>query len=435
MVIHAGHWVSALSVASVAHVAALIWLSQPTARVDPPKVTTGIVIALEDSQSLSRDTPSPLHPPSDSAHDLEAPTLISERGPTPVMQQPAPTNTDEPALTQPETTPPEPSMRLSPDSADEPAVEATPAIATPSWAHEIATVSPSEIPQPSIVATEFRPETISGQTPVIRGDRIKQPVSGLAIPPTAAGEPQIRSLTGAETPYYESPVGTETHETVKEPPRTVYEHAQTGEVVATIDEPKHTVATMQLEPVHAGDTVDRDLLPIEAMSPPQQPVEKDIDAIENSAAEGLETSRSRTPAQAVSLAPSEGVVAHAAPATVVSEPQRPVLGVTARYAGLLKGWLQRHMRYPREAWLAGVQGTTVLRFSIDRDGKVMASSLERSSGHKLLDREAIQMVRRADPFPAIPYEIAGHELELRVPIVFFIRDFERQREMPPIYLD
>jgi hypothetical protein len=51
-----------------------------------------------------------------------------------------------------------------------------------------------------------------------------------------------------------------------------------------------------------------------------------------------------------------------------------------------------------------------------------------------LDGEAMQMVKRADPFPAMPLEIVGNELELRVPIVFYIKDYERQREIPPIYL-
>ena len=110
-------------------------------------------------------------------------------------------------------------------------------------------------------------------------------------------------------------------------------------------------------------------------------------------------------------------------------------GVSARYAGLLKGWLQENMHYPRAARLAGQEGRAIVRFVIDRSGKVLSIRLEQGSGHHVLDREAVEMIERADPFPVMPAEMIASELELRVPIVFEIHDESLIRQIPPIYLE
>ncbi len=435
MKIRAYHWITALSVAAAAHIAALLWLSQPTARIDPPRVTTGIVIALEDKATLLSDTASPSTPSPERAKDPEVPDTVSEHTPTGVATQPAPTAADEPRLKQIKTDPPQPATRLSPQRANEPAIEAMANVTAPRQENEIPPGVPTAMPHPSLVANESRIVTISGDDPSPQEDKVDPSVTGAALPPTAVSEPEIKTLSGVGTSQVASSVGTATTATSSQLTQSIQGTVPADEVGADTAKPASVVATMQLEAIHAGEAMNRDLPPIEASTPSQDSLHNIDNAIEHASVKDAETLPPGTPAEFAPLAPSENVTAHVAPTTAINPvEQQRVLGVTARYAGLLKGWLQRHMRYPREAWLAGIQGTTVLRFSIDRDGKVIASSLEQSSGHNVLDREAVQMVRRADPFPAIPYEIVGNELELRVPIVFFIKDFERQREMPPIYL-
>ncbi|MGA8258670.1 MAG: TonB family protein [Arenicellales bacterium] len=109
-------------------------------------------------------------------------------------------------------------------------------------------------------------------------------------------------------------------------------------------------------------------------------------------------------------------------------------GVVARYAGVLKGWLQKNMHYPRAARLAGQQGEVVVRFIIDRNGKVQSIKLESRSGFPLLDREAKEMIERGDPFPAMPEEMPGQELEVRVPVSFHVKNETATKVIPPIYL-
>jgi protein TonB len=69
------------------------------------------------------------------------------------------------------------------------------------------------------------------------------------------------------------------------------------------------------------------------------------------------------------------------------------------YNALIVGHLDRYKRYPEGARAVG---KTTLRFTLDRDGKVIDVEIAKSSGNTVLDQEAIAIVRRADPFPKFP---------------------------------
>lgn len=83
--------------------------------------------------------------------------------------------------------------------------------------------------------------------------------------------------------------------------------------------------------------------------------------------------------------------------------------------------LNKVRQYPRMAMLRRRQGVPYIRFVIDRDGKVLASRIERSSSFVELDREAIALPRRASPLPKPPDDKPGQTIELVVPVEFFIR--------------
>ncbi|MGM0560237.1 MAG: TonB family protein [Pseudomonadota bacterium] len=89
-----------------------------------------------------------------------------------------------------------------------------------------------------------------------------------------------------------------------------------------------------------------------------------------------------------------------------------------RYLGELGLWLERHKDYPRAARQRRQEGTAVLRFVIDRTGQVLEYSIEKSAGHSLLDREVEAMIERAQPLPEPPDEISQARLEFRVPLTF-----------------
>lgn len=83
--------------------------------------------------------------------------------------------------------------------------------------------------------------------------------------------------------------------------------------------------------------------------------------------------------------------------------------------------LERNKRYPSNAQARREQGVVQLYFSLDRKGMVIASRIAASSGSAALDEEAMSLVRRAQPFPPPPPELAGAHVDLTVPIRFNLR--------------
>ena len=78
--------------------------------------------------------------------------------------------------------------------------------------------------------------------------------------------------------------------------------------------------------------------------------------------------------------------------------------------------IERNKRYPADA--RGAVGTTQLTFSLDRQGRVIDSRIVKSSGNVALDREVLDLVKRAQPFPLAPTDMTGENFPLTVPILF-----------------
>ncbi len=93
----------------------------------------------------------------------------------------------------------------------------------------------------------------------------------------------------------------------------------------------------------------------------------------------------------------------------------------AGYVAALQAWLERHMRYPERAVARRQQGTATLYFVVDRLGRVLDYRLEQSSGHRLLDREALAMIERAAPMPQMPASLIAADMAVVVPISFALR--------------
>ncbi len=119
--------------------------------------------------------------------------------------------------------------------------------------------------------------------------------------------------------------------------------------------------------------------------------------------------RTEAPPSDVAAAPAEGAASTQRTAARLSFEQR------------LLGHLERHKRYPRAAQLRRQEGVPLVRFTMSREGRVLQHSLERGSGHRMLDDEALALLERAQPLPSLPDEMAADTLEVVVPIEFFLR--------------
>ncbi len=76
--------------------------------------------------------------------------------------------------------------------------------------------------------------------------------------------------------------------------------------------------------------------------------------------------------------------------------------IAADWQHSVLGWLAAHKTYPDEARRRGEEGRVVLRFTVDRLGKVLGVELVSGSGSPRLDDAAQAMLHNASlpPFPA-----------------------------------
>lgn len=104
--------------------------------------------------------------------------------------------------------------------------------------------------------------------------------------------------------------------------------------------------------------------------------------------------------------------------------EEPVMPSAARqalredYFARLRAYIERYKRYPRRALIRREEGTVLLRFTLDRQGRVLSQEIARSSGHSDLDHEARGILERASPLPEIPAAIGAEQLEIEIPVSF-----------------
>lgn len=110
-----------------------------------------------------------------------------------------------------------------------------------------------------------------------------------------------------------------------------------------------------------------------------------------------------------------------APETQPAPPAPQVSKGKPTWEGLVLGALNKAKRYPSAASFRRQQGVPYIRFVLDRQGKVLSVRLERSSGFRSLDDEALALPKRASPLPKPPKDVRGDTIELVVPVEFFLR--------------
>lgn len=97
-------------------------------------------------------------------------------------------------------------------------------------------------------------------------------------------------------------------------------------------------------------------------------------------------------------------------------------GASSDYiAQIIQRVSEKKPRFPARALSSGAQGKPVVRFRIDRNGKVLSRELVASSGRPDLDEAALKTIDRADPFPPMPPEMTGAEKAFTLPIDFNIK--------------
>jgi len=74
--------------------------------------------------------------------------------------------------------------------------------------------------------------------------------------------------------------------------------------------------------------------------------------------------------------------------------------------------------YPEEAEELGCEGTVGLVLRLASDGNLKEARILQSSGYKLLDEAALEVVQKQTPYPVFPKQIKLEELRIQVPVVY-----------------
>jgi protein TonB len=202
----------------------------------------------------------------------------------------------------------------------------------------------------------------------------------------------------------------------------------------------------------APDDLQQDMPPGPEQVQAEAAREVKTDQVEEKPEEKTETRAEQEPEQKIAEAPNPDVAlapqpAKPEPKPVPTENQVPAAATTApqapkaeqahvaaapvqaqlnvsdataipRWTKLVVSALERNKRYPAAAQHRNERGTAQLAFSLDRQGRVTASRIVKSSGSASLDQETLDLVRRAQPFPAPPAAMVGAQIDLTVPIRF-----------------
>jgi periplasmic protein TonB len=138
--------------------------------------------------------------------------------------------------------------------------------------------------------------------------------------------------------------------------------------------------------------------PVEETEPEPEPLE---------VVEELKEVEEAAPLEAVAFAPPQ--------------PQAPARVDLGPYRDGIHGALVSHRRYPSLALRLDLEGVVEVAVQIRKDGTLLEQpQIVVSSGHAILDKEVLRMVKKAAPFPPLPQDYRGVTAEFRIPVHFQI---------------
>jgi protein TonB len=127
-----------------------------------------------------------------------------------------------------------------------------------------------------------------------------------------------------------------------------------------------------------------------------------------------------TPAPAPAPVPPVAAAMPQPPAAVPAAPDAASL--IAQYRAALLAEAGRHKRYPLVALDNGWEGEVVVRMAIAADGSLAALNVRSSSGHATLDRQALEMFRKAGAQVPVPEALRGRQFSLELRAVYNLKD-------------
>jgi periplasmic protein TonB len=169
-------------------------------------------------------------------------------------------------------------------------------------------------------------------------------------------------------------------------------------------------------------TVQVRLLPrAAAVSIPIDPIPQPTTSASASRAQVVTDMADAAPDMAAPAPTKQALATDLLPPQIRSAPapiETPMGGATtAKFQQALLRHVARYQHYPKAAQAARLHGVVDALFSMRRDGTLLGAWVKVSSGQGVLDKEALDAIRRAQPLPAIPPELPD-QLNVRLTLVF-----------------
>ena len=154
--------------------------------------------------------------------------------------------------------------------------------------------------------------------------------------------------------------------------------------------------------------------PLKEIAPIQEEVFEELpEPIVEEISEYIEPEESN-PTESEEAAPIEEVQEYIPP-----QPSPEVVKqATDSYTNQLTRAIAKQKKYPKIAQMRQWQGEVLLNVEIDPQGNLVKADILEESRYKILNNEAIDMVKRASPFPQPPEELRLKNFTVLVPISF-----------------
>lgn len=123
------------------------------------------------------------------------------------------------------------------------------------------------------------------------------------------------------------------------------------------------------------------------------------------------------PASVTAPAGGEHKTAHTVPAAGATEAGNDD-EIRARIQSRLRLDLARHFDYPWLAKMRGWEGNVLLGVVVQASGRLDAIRVVRSSGFAVLDRSAVDSLRKVERIPEAVAWLHGRDLEMHLPVVY-----------------
>lgn len=209
-----------------------------------------------------------------------------------------------------------------------------------------------------------------------------------------------------------------------------------AEVAAAVDAPTVTESAEAVDPAKAAEEPPLQQIPYEveddelkfgiASQEPEQETEEIAHetATEYDEEKVLKETQMGAVAQDASQASVSGVEAEATAEKATAQDE----GLTAEQVAQVTEWqkdivvrISKAKRYPDLARKRKIEGEVMVRFTLDRYGKITARSVEKSSGWPVLDEAALKVFDDMEKLPTPPAHLQGSEFTLMVPLRYSFR--------------